>query len=35
MYEREFLENLETPEQVRNKMALRLAELKQNREQER
>lgn len=35
MYEREFMENLETPEQVRQKMAERLAQLKQQREQER
>lgn len=35
MYEQEFMANLETPEQVREKMAQRLAELKQKREQER
>jgi len=35
MYEKEFMENLETPEQVRQKMAERLNHLKQQREQER
>ena len=35
MYEEEFMANLETPEQVREKMAQRLYELKQKREQER
>lgn len=35
MYEHEFMANLETPEQVREKMALRLIELKQKREEER
>ena len=35
MYQREFHENLETPEQVRAKMAERLLELKEKREQER
>ena len=35
LYEQEFLANLETPEQVREKMALRLQELKQRREEER
>ncbi len=35
MYEEEFHANLETPEQVREKMAQRLFELKQRREQER
>jgi hypothetical protein len=35
MYQREFHENLETPEQVRGKMAERLAELKSKREEER
>ena len=35
MYEREFMENLETPEQVRAKMAERLEQLKLQREQER
>jgi uncharacterized protein YbcC (UPF0753/DUF2309 family) len=35
MYEQEFMANLETPEQVREKMAQRLDELKQRREQER
>lgn len=35
MYEQEFMENLETPEQVRNKMAERLYELKDRREAER
>lgn len=34
-YEREFMEGLETPEQVRQKMAVRLAELKGMRETER
>ena len=34
-YEQEFLANLETPEQVRQKMAERLMELKEKREQER
>lgn len=34
-YELEFMEGLETPEQVRQKMAIRLAELKEMREQER
>ena len=28
MFEKEFMENLETPEQVRQKMAVRLDELK-------
>ncbi len=35
MYEQEFMANLETPEQVREKMAQRLFELKNQREQER
>ena len=35
VYEQEFMANLETPEQVRDKMAQRLEELKQRREQER
>jgi hypothetical protein len=35
MYEEEFMANLETPEQVRQKMAERLNELKQKREEER
>jgi hypothetical protein len=35
MYEQEFMANLETPEQVREKMAQRLEDLKQRREQER
>lgn len=35
MYEAEFHANLETPEQVREKMAQRLLELKEKREQER
>jgi len=35
LYEEEFMANLETPEQVREKMALRLNELKQKREEER
>lgn len=35
MYEEEFMANLETPEQVRQKMAERLNELKQRREEER
>lgn len=35
MYEAEFMANLETPEQVREKMAQRLQELKQRREEER
>jgi hypothetical protein len=35
MYEQEFMANLETPEQVREKMAQRLFELKQRREEER
>lgn len=35
MYEQEFLASLETPEQVRAKMAERLATLKESREQER
>jgi len=35
MYEQEFMANLETPEQVREKMAQRLFELKQKREEER
>jgi hypothetical protein len=35
IYENEFLENLETPEQVRQKMAMRLTELKDQREKER
>lgn len=35
MYEEEFMANLETPEQVREKMAQRLFELKERREQER
>jgi hypothetical protein len=34
-YEIEFMQNLETPEQVREKMAQRLAELKEKRESER
>ena len=34
-YEVEFMQNLETPEQVREKMAQRLAELKDKRESER
>jgi len=34
-YEQEFLQSLETPEQVREKMAERLATLKEQREQER
>ncbi len=32
MYEQEFMANLETPEQVREKMAQRLFELKNQRE---
>jgi hypothetical protein len=32
MYEQEFMDNLETPEQVREKMAQRLMDLKQRRE---
>ncbi len=35
VYEEEFMANLETPEQVREKMAQRLNELKQRREEER
>ena len=35
MYEQEFMANLETPEQVREKMAQRLMELKSKREEER
>lgn len=35
LYEQEFMDNLETPEQVRQKMAERLMELKNKREQER
>lgn len=35
MYEQEFMANLETPEQVREKMAQRLFELKNKREAER
>jgi hypothetical protein len=35
MYEEEFMANLETPEQVRYKMAERLNELKHKREEER
>ena len=35
VYEEEFMANLETPEQVREKMALRLNDLKQRREEER
>ena len=35
VYEEEFMANLETPEQVREKMAIRLNELKQRREEER
>jgi hypothetical protein len=35
MYEQEFMANLETPEQVRDKMAQRLFELKEQREKER
>lgn len=35
MYEQEFMANLETPEQVREKMAQRLFELKNKREEER
>ena len=35
LYEEEFMANLETPEQVREKMALRLNDLKQKREEER
>lgn len=35
MYEQEFMANLETPEQVREKMAQRLMDLKQRREEER
>jgi Spy/CpxP family protein refolding chaperone len=35
MYEQEFMANLETPEQVREKMAQRLQELKEKRESER
>ena len=35
MYEQEFMANLETPEQVREKMAQRLFELKDRREAER
>lgn len=35
MYEEEFMANLETPEQVRQKMAERLNELKHKREEER
>ncbi len=35
MYEQEFMANLETPEQVREKMAQRLFDLKQRREEER
>ena len=35
IYEQEFMANLETPEQVRNKMAERLFELKSQREKER
>lgn len=34
-YEIEFMQNLETPEQVREKMAQRLNELKEKRESER
>jgi hypothetical protein len=35
LYEQEFLASLETPEQVRAKMAERLSTLKESREQER
>ena len=35
VYEEEFMAHLETPEQVREKMAIRLNELKQRREEER
>jgi hypothetical protein len=35
IFEKEFMENLETPEQVRQKMAVRLEELKKQRIQER
>ena len=35
MYEKEFMENLETPQQVRQKMAERLTFLKEKRETER
>ena len=35
MYEKEFQDNLETPEQVRAKMAERLNEIKAQREEER
>jgi hypothetical protein len=35
MFEQEFMANLETPEQVREKMAQRLVDLKQRREEER
>lgn len=35
LYEQEFMANLETPEQVREKMAQRLQDLKQRREDER
>lgn len=35
VYEREFMDSLETPEQVRAKMAERLNELKAQREEER
>jgi hypothetical protein len=35
MYEKEFQDNLETPEQVRAKMAERLNEIKAQREDER
>ena len=35
MYEKEFQDNLETPEQVRAKMAERLGEIKAQREEER
>ena len=35
VYELEFMANLETPEQVRDKMAYRLFELKNRREEER
>ena len=35
MYEKEFQDNLETPEQVRAKMAERLTEIKAQREEER
>jgi hypothetical protein len=34
-YEHEFMQTLETPEQVRAKMAVRLDDLKQRREEER